>query len=290
MAFDPLERLAGGAHLLDQFGASGPAAVGGVVATAGRASDVPIPEITSHTQSWTAPMRYPRDDPGHERIATVDIETTATDPAEGELVAIGVGVHDCAEPLTEAAYETCYRRDAADGRPAASDEAALVDRAMARLDDADADRLVSYNGVEFDLSFLADRLDRLGSEVALPAITEPPAHLDLFLDRKRRADEEGSPWPRLEACLEAYGHAPPTTVWRGEPLTNARFGEELGPAYLRTLDTETGERFREQLAEIVDHYLIADLEATLALFYADVGAAVEGRYLGTERRFDCSNE
>jgi len=223
-------------------------------------------------------MRYPRDDPGHERIATLDIETTATDPAAGELVSIGVGVHDRGDPLADASYETVHRRG--------DDETALVERALAHLDDAEADRLVTYNGVEFDLPFVADRLDRLGASADLPALTEQPSHLDLFLDRKRRAEEEGSPWPRLEACLEAYGHAPATTVWRGEPLTNARFGEELGPAYLRTLGTETGTRFRAQLTEVVDHYLIGDLEATLALFYADIGEAVEGRYLGTETRFD----
>jgi hypothetical protein len=202
-------------------------------------------------------MRYPRDDPGHERLATVDIETTATDPADGELVSIGIGVHDRADPLTEASYETFHRDD---------DEVALVDRAIAHLENANADRLVTYNGVEFDVPFVADRLDRCGANAELPAITEPPSHLDLFLDRKRRADEEGVPWPRLEACLEAYGHAPPTTVWRGDPLTNARFGE--------------------QLVEVIDHYLIGDLEATLALFYADVGEVIEGRYLGTERRFE----
>ncbi|MEF8855903.1 MAG: ribonuclease H-like domain-containing protein [Haloplanus sp.] len=237
-------------------------------------------------------MRYPRDDPGHERLATVDIETTATDPAAGELVSVGIGVHDRAEPLTEATYETFHRRGddengrSAGRRPTVDDEVAFVERAMAHLADADADRLVTYNGVGFDIPVVADRLDRLGASADLPAITDPPAHLDLFLDRKRRADEEGTSWPRLEACLEAYGHAPATTVWRGDPLTNARFGEELGPAYLRTLGTETGARFREQLIEVIDHYLIGDLEATLALFYADIGDAVEGRYLGTEARFD----
>ena len=101
-----------------------------------------------------------------------------------------------------------------------------------------------------------------------------------------RSDERGAPWPRLEACLASYDHAPATTVWRGDPLTNARFGEELGRAYLRTLGTETGARFRERLVEVIDRYLIGDLEATLALFYADVGESVEGRYLGTERRFE----
>jgi hypothetical protein len=222
-------------------------------------------------------MRYARDDSGDDRIATFDIETTATDPADGELVSVGVGVHDCADPLTEATYETFHRADG---------EASLVDRAMTRLAAADADALVTYNGIGFDLPFVEGRLDRLGADVDLPAIASPPSHLDLFLDRKRRADEAGEKWPTLEACLESYGHAPPKTVWRGAPLTNGRFGEELGPAYLRTLGTETGARFRASLAEVVDHYLIGDLEATLALYYADLGETVEGAYLGTERRFD----
>ena len=222
-------------------------------------------------------MRYARDDPGDDRIATFDIETTATDPADGELVSVGVGIHDCAEPLTGATYETFHRDDG---------EAALVDRAMTRLAAADADALVTYNGIEFDLPFVEGRLDRLGADVDLPAVTSPPGHLDLFLDRKRRADEAGEKWPTLEACLESYGHAPPKTVWRDAPLTNGRFGEELGTAYLRTLGTETGARFRASLAEVVDHYLVGDLEATLALYYADLGESVEGAYLGTERRFD----
>jgi hypothetical protein len=226
-------------------------------------------------------MRYARDDPGNDRIATLDIETTATDPAVGELVSVGVGVHDRTDPLTEATYETFHRGDGEE----TDDEASLVERAMAHLDAADADALVTYNGIEFDLPFVEERLDRLGAAVDLSALTSS-SHLDLFRDRKRRADEAGEKWPTLEACLESYGHAPPTTVWRDAPLTNGRFGEELGPAYLRTLGTETGARFRASLTEVVDHYLIGDLEATLALYYADLGESVEGAYLGTERRFD----
>lgn len=224
-------------------------------------------------------MRYPRDDPGYDRVATLDIETTATDPAEGELVSLGVGVHDCEESLTAATYGTFHRRGEG------GDETALVERAMAYLADADPDGLVTYNGIEFDLPFVEGRLDRLGATVDLPAAVDPPAHLDLFLDRKRRANAAGAQWPGLGACLEAYGHAPPETTWRGAPLTNTRFGEELGPAYLRTLGTETGARFRESLTEVIDRYLIGDLEATLALYYADLGVPVEGRYLGTEARF-----
>lgn len=223
-------------------------------------------------------MRYDRADGGHGRVATVDIETTATDPSEGELVSVGVGVHDRTEPLSEATYELCHRRG--------DDEVAVVRRATSWLADADPDALVSYNGVEFDLAFVRGRLDRHDADVDLPAVTEPPAHVDLFTDRRRRADAEGVPWPSLEECLEAYGHTPPRTVWRGEPVTNGRFGEEIGPAYLRTLGTDTGARLRATLGEVIDHYLVTDLEATLALFYADLGVSFDARYLGTEARFD----
>jgi hypothetical protein len=157
---------------------------------------------------------------------------------------------------------------------------------MTWLADADPDALVTYNGREFDLPFVRGRLDRLGGGVDLPPVTEPPAHVDLFLDRRRRAEASGEPWPSLEAALESYGYTPPRTVWRGAPVTNERFGEEIGPAYLRTLGTDTGERLRATLEEVITHYLRTDLEATLALFAADAGASVDAQYLGTERRFD----
>jgi hypothetical protein len=223
-------------------------------------------------------MRYERSDADHGRVATVDIETTATDPSEGELVAVGVGVHDPTESLSDATYELCHRRG--------DDEGRTIRRAMSWLDDADPDTLVTYNGLDFDLPFVRGRLDRLGVDLDLPPVTEPPAHVDLFPDRKRRAEASGEPWPSLEASLEAYGYTPPRTVWRGTRVTNERFGEEIGPAYLRTLGTDTGTRLRATLAEVIDHYLRTDLEATLALFAADVGAPVDAAYLGTERRFD----
>lgn len=222
-------------------------------------------------------MRYPRDDPGHTTLATLDIETTATDPTEGELVSIGVGVHDRTDPLTEATYESVHRQGA--------DEVALVRRAMAWLDGCDADALVTYNGVGFDLDFVETRVARHDADVDFPAVASPETHVDLYRDRKRQAEREGRKWPSLEECLRAYDHAPAKTVWRGAPVTNARFGEELGPAYLRTLGTETGGRLRQALTAPIDHYLMTDLEANLALFYADVGVPFEAQYLGTEERF-----
>ena len=38
--------------------------------------------------------------------------------------------------------------------------------------------------------------------------------------------------PKLEECLASYDFAEPVTEWDGRPVTNTRFGEELGPAYL----------------------------------------------------------
>ncbi|MFC7173422.1 ribonuclease H-like domain-containing protein [Haloplanus litoreus] len=223
-------------------------------------------------------MRFPREDPAAETVATVDIETTAVDPGDGELVAIGVGVHPRAEPLTRATYETFHR----DG----DGEVSLIRAAMDYLARSGADALVTYNGAEFDLPFVERRLAERGAALDLPAITASETHLDLFLDRRDRAEAADEPWPSLETCLESCGYTPAETVWRGTPVTNERFGDELGPAYLRTLGTATGARFRATLAEVVDHYLRTDLEATLALFYADVGEPFDSTYLGTERRFE----
>lgn len=215
-------------------------------------------------------MRYSRADPGYERIVTFDIETTATDPRDGELVAVGVGRHDRADPLSEATYETFLRHG--------DDEVRVVRDAVAWLDDAGADALVSYNGAAFDLDFIADRLARHDAVVDPPAVAAPDTHLDLFADRRRRAERREEKWPGLEDCLRAYDVTPTETTWRGRPVDNVRFGEELGPAYLRTLGTETGTRLRRDLAEVIDRYLVTDLEANFVLFYADVGVACEPVY------------
>jgi hypothetical protein len=223
-------------------------------------------------------MRFSREPPDATTVATMDIETTAVDPADGELVSLGVGVHERTAPLNRATYETFHR----DG----DGEVSLVRTAMDYLARSGADALVTYNGAEFDLPFVEGRLAAHGAAPEFPAVTGPETHVDLFLDRRERAEEAGEPWPGLEACLAAYGYTPAKTVWRGDPVTNSRFGDELGPAYLRTLGTETGDRFRATLTEVIDHYLRTDLEATLALFRADIGAPVDSTSLGTEKRFE----
>lgn len=221
-------------------------------------------------------MRYPREDPGHECIATLDIETTHYKPSQGEIVSIGVGCHDRGEPGETATYDTFHR----DG----SGEPALVRRAVDRLTEYDADGLVSYKGINFDMWFIGERLDRLGETVETPDIaTTPGRHIDLFVDRKKRANREGRSWPSLEECLDAYEYSRPVTVWEGQEVTNTRFGEELGPMFLRTL-TDDPQR-ASTLEEVIDHYLVTDLEANIAIYYADIGDDFEPYRLGTKRTF-----
>lgn len=221
-------------------------------------------------------MRYSRQDPGHQRIATLDIETTHYEPANGEIVSIGVGAHDRDEPGEEATYDTFHR----DG----GGEVALIRRAMNRLSEYDADGLASYNGRDFDMAFIGGRLDLLGETVDTPEIaTTSHRHIDLYVDRRQRADREGLKWPSLEECLETYGYPRPVTRWNGKEITNTRFGEEVGPAYLSSL---SGDPQRvSTLREVIDHYLATDLEANIALYYADIGEEFEPQLLGTERAF-----
>lgn len=221
-------------------------------------------------------MRLSLADAGHERIATLDIETTHWKPRAGETVSIGLGVHDRGTPGEAATYETLHR----DGRG----EVTLIERALSRLDDLDADALVSYNGRAFDLDFLRQRLALQGTSYAPPAIDTPETHVDLFERRQALCEETGDQWPTLEACLEAYGYPRPTTTWKGADVTNARFGEELGPAYLEAVRAGDDER-ASTLADVIDHYLITDLEANVAIYYADVGAEFTPAHLGAPAAF-----
>lgn len=206
-------------------------------------------------------MRFVRDDPGARRVGTIDIETTHFDPTQGETVSIGLCIHDRKRDGDAVDYELLHR----DGRG----ERRLIERASERLRSLDLDVLVSYNGIGFDLSFLSDRLATVG-DPSSSGIEVPVEHIDLFADRKRMADRTGKKWPKLEECLAAYGIAEPRTIWKGRPVTNKRFGQELGPAYLQAV-SNGNERRTAELAAVIDHYLRTDLEANLAVFYSDIG-------------------
>lgn len=220
-------------------------------------------------------MRFTRDDPGYDRLATIDIETTHYDAAQGEIVAIGVGAHHRGTPAVDADYELFYRQSD-------DDEADVIKRSFEWLDDADADALVSYNGIGFDMDFCYKRLGQLGiTGQSPPALHAEDSHVDLFADRAEQVSRYDR--PSLEDCLESYGITPPKTVWNGDPLTNTRFGEELGPAYLSAV--RAGDDLASDLRDVIDHYLLTDLEANIALFYGDAGDSFEPAYLGNDASF-----
>jgi hypothetical protein len=209
-------------------------------------------------------------------IATLDIETTHYDPENGQTVAIGVGFHQLDSPGEEAEYTLLYR----DG----TGETALIKDAFNEIENSDADLLVSYNGRDFDIEFLQRRLSLLGNPIQTPSLHNQESHLDLLEIRKPEADRLGRKWPKLEECLEAYGYEPARTIWNGSEVTNTRFGDELGPAYLTALDLEATTKQRN-LKAVIDHYLTTDLEANIALYNADIGNSFTPVHLGTKAEF-----
>lgn len=220
-------------------------------------------------------MQYSREDTDAQRIATLDIETTGTDAQTAETVAIGVGVHTRGEPGTEAELD-CFYRDSTD------DEAEIITDAADQLAEYQADRLVTFNGHEFDLPFLGNRLEELGvAGVAFPFSQEE--HTDLFADR--RADT-GS-WPKLEECVSAYGATPARTRWNDTVVDGGVFAEELAPAYLDGLASNDIERV-DALRPVIEHYLESDLENNWLIYYGDLDEAFDPVYAGTENIFTTS--
>lgn len=209
-------------------------------------------------------MQIDRPDLGHQRIATLDIETTHWDAEQGEVVSIGVGVHERGDSLTEGEYEHFHRVPA-------RDEPRIIGDAFDWLDESGADYLVSFNGRDFDIPFCRKRLQLRVDDPREPALHDDETHLDLLYDdRKDLADQRGEKWPSLEEVLQTYGFEPEPTFWDGQPLTNTRFGEELGPAYLQAINR--GDQVTaEELADVIDDYLREDLLHNLRIYYHDIG-------------------
>lgn len=217
-----------------------------------------------HTVSEEVP------DPGFERVATLDIETTGLSAARAETVSIGVGVHEVGAPAGETDHATFHR----DG----SGEAAVIRRGLEHVADSGADALLTFNGRSFDLPFLRKRLDRLGADCVLPSLCGE-GHVDLCRDDL--APDVSGP---LEDRLQELGFEPARTEWRGRVVDGGRFGTELGPAYLEAVRRGDGRR-REALQPVIDHYLVTDLEANLAVYHAGIGRRFEPALLGSSRSF-----
>jgi hypothetical protein len=59
-------------------------------------------------------------------------------------------------------------------------------------------------------------------------------------------------------------------MWRGEELTNTRFGEELAPEYLQAIEEDRTASINE-LETVIYEYVMTDIEANIALYESDVG-------------------
>lgn len=195
------------------------------------------------------------------RYASIDIETDSIDPTSGQTVAIGIGLKD-----TVAGEQSI---DVLTLGGAIGDEETLIRRAFERINEFDPTALVTYNGRGFDLDYLNERLAILEPTQQIEIQCEDN-HIDLFVPRKQKADEQGIKWPSLEEVLEGHGLAIQPTLWRGEELTNTLFGEELAPEYIQAI-TEDCTATIDELETVIHEYVMSDIGANLALYEADAG-------------------
>ena len=195
------------------------------------------------------------------RYASLDIETSSTDPSTGQTVAIGIGLKD-----TVAGEQSI---DVLTLAGAMGDEETLIRRAFERINEFDPTALVTFNGRWFDLNYLNERL----------AILKPPQkvelccednHVDLFVPRKQLAEERGIKWPSLDEVLEGHGLIVQPTMWRGEELTNTVFGEELAPEYIDSISEGRTDAI-EEFERVIHEYVMGDIEANIALYESDAG-------------------
>ena len=195
------------------------------------------------------------------RYATLDIETDSIDPTSGQTVAIGIGLKD-----TVAGEQSI---DVLTLGGAMGDEETLIRRAFERINEFDPTALVTFNGRGFDLNYLSERLAVLEPTQQIELQCEEN-HVDLFVPRKQKADEQGIKWPSLEEVLEGHGLKVQPTLWRGEALTNTLFGEELAPEYIQAI-TEDRTATIDELETVIHEYVMSDIEANLVLYETDAG-------------------
>jgi len=148
----------------------------------------------------------------------------------------------------------------------------LIGRAYDWINGRGPEATITYNGSWFDIEFLEDRMDALSAN---PRPTLDSRHVDIFLPRKAAADRANRKWPSLEECLRESGLSAHETTWRGRPLTNTRFGEELAPEYLSIVEAsgDLGE-----FESVIYEYTASDVEANIALYETDLGREYLPRY------------
>ena len=195
------------------------------------------------------------------RYASIDIECNSLDPTSGRTVAIGIGLKD-----TVAGEQSI---DVLTLGGALGDEGTMIRRAFERINEFDPNALVTYNGEAFDLDYLSKRIESLQFRQQ-PELNCAKNHVDLFVPRKRSADEAGVKWPSLEEVLDTHGLTVQPTMWEGEELSNSIFGERLASKYIDAVSEDRKGEINE-LENVIHQYVVGDIESNIALYEIDAG-------------------
>ena len=195
------------------------------------------------------------------RYGTIDIETDGVDPTSSQTVAIGIGLKDTV------ADEQMI--DVLTLGGALGDEGTMIRRAFERINEFEPDALVTFNGKSFDLDYLSERIESLQFRQK-PNLNCTKNHVDLFVPRKKSADEAGVKWPSLEEVLDTHGLTVQPTMWEGEELSNSIFGERLASKYIDAVSEDRKGEINE-LENVIHQYVVGDIESNIALYEIDAG-------------------
>jgi len=195
------------------------------------------------------------------RYASLDIETDDVDPTSSQTVAIGIGLKDTV------ADEQMI--DVLTLGGALGDEGTMIRRAFERINEFEPDALVTFNGKSFDLDYLSERIESLQFRQK-PDLNCVKNHVDLFVPRKRSADEAGVKWPSLEEVLDTHGLTVQPTMWEGGELSNSIFGERLASKYIDAVSEDRKGEI-DELENVIHQYVVGDIESNIALYEIDAG-------------------
>ena len=195
------------------------------------------------------------------RYATLGIESDSIDPTSGRTVAIGIGLKD-----TVAGEQSI---DVLTLGGALGDEGTMIRRAFERINEFEPDALVTFNGKSFDLDYLSERIESLQFRQK-PDLNCTKNHVDLFVPRKKSADEAGVKWPSLEEVLDTHGLTVQPTMWEGEELSNSIFGKRLASKYIDAVSEDCKGEI-DELENVIHQYVVGDIESNIALYEIDAG-------------------
>lgn len=195
------------------------------------------------------------------RYGTIDIETDGVDPTSSQTVAIGIGLKDTV------ADEQMI--DVLTLGGALGDEGTMIRRAFERINEFEPDALVTFNGKSFDLDYLSERIESFQFRQK-PDLNCAKNHVDLFVPRKKSADEAGVKWPSLEEVLDTHGLTVQPTMWEGEELSNSIFGERLASKYIDAVSEDRKGEI-DELENVIHQYVVGDIESNIALYEIDAG-------------------